>query len=84
MFEPRSCRGVLDTTLCDKFVSDLRRIGDFLRVLWFPHPINLTSTIPSPQSNNQLNKLKQRTISGTAILPVGFGEVAFLKLQMYL
>jgi hypothetical protein len=21
-FEPRSCRGVLDTTLCDKFISD--------------------------------------------------------------
>ena len=30
-----------------KFVSDLRKVGDFLRVLWllrFPPPIKLTST----------------------------------------
>ena len=25
-----------------KFVSDLRQVGDFLRVLWFPLPIKLT------------------------------------------
>jgi hypothetical protein len=38
-------RSVLDTTLCDKFVSDLRQVGDFLRLLWFPSPIKLTATI---------------------------------------
>ena len=32
-FESRSGRGVLDTTLCDKFVSDLRLVVGFLRVL---------------------------------------------------
>jgi hypothetical protein len=28
-----------------KFVSDLRQVGDFLRVLRFPPPIKLTTTI---------------------------------------
>ena len=28
-----------------KFVSDLRQVGDFLRVLRFPPPIQLTATI---------------------------------------
>jgi hypothetical protein len=28
-FEPRSWRVVLNTTLCDKFVSDLRQVGGF-------------------------------------------------------
>ena len=28
-----------------KFVSDLLRVSGFLRVLWFPPPIKLTSTI---------------------------------------
>ena len=42
-FESRSWRGVLDTTL--KFVSNLRQLGGFLRVLWFPPPIKLTTTI---------------------------------------
>jgi hypothetical protein len=36
--EPRSWRGVLDTTLCDKFVSNLRQVGAFLRALRFPPP----------------------------------------------
>ena len=36
-------RGVLDATLCDK-VSDLRQVGGFLLVLWFPPPIKLTTT----------------------------------------
>ena len=36
-FESRSWRDVLDTTLCDKFVSDLQQIGGFLRVLGFLH-----------------------------------------------
>jgi hypothetical protein len=43
--EPRSWRGVLDTTLCDKVFSDLRQIGGFLRVLRFPSPIKLTAAI---------------------------------------
>ena len=42
-FEPRSWRGVLDTKLyVIKFVSDLRQVGGFLRVLWFPPPMKLT------------------------------------------
>jgi len=28
-----------------KFVSDLRQVGYFLRVLWFPPPIKLTAMI---------------------------------------
>jgi hypothetical protein len=32
-------RGVLDTTLCEKCVSDLRQVGGFLRVLRYPPPI---------------------------------------------
>jgi hypothetical protein len=28
-----------------KFVSDLRHVSGFLRVLWFPPPIKLTATI---------------------------------------
>jgi hypothetical protein len=28
-----------------KFVNDLRQVGGFLRVLRFPSPVNLTSTI---------------------------------------
>ena len=32
-------RGVLDITLCDKLVSDLRQVGGFLRILRFPPPI---------------------------------------------
>jgi hypothetical protein len=39
-FEPRSWRGVPI-----KFVSDLRQIGGFLRVVQFPPPIKLTTTI---------------------------------------
>jgi hypothetical protein len=30
-----------------KFVSDLRQIGDFLRVVWLPPLIELTATILS-------------------------------------
>ena len=44
-FESRSRRGVLDTTLCDKFVIDLRQVDGFHGVLRFPPPIKLTSTI---------------------------------------
>ena len=28
-----------------KFVSDLRQVGDFILVLWFPPPIKLIATI---------------------------------------
>jgi len=28
-----------------KFVSDLRQLSGFLRVLWFPPPIRLTATM---------------------------------------
>jgi hypothetical protein len=40
-FEPCSWRGVLDTTYVIKFVSDLRQVGGFCRVLRFPPPIKL-------------------------------------------
>ena len=36
-FESHSWRGVLHTTFLIKFVSDLRQVGGFLRVLRFPH-----------------------------------------------
>ena len=42
-FESRSGRGVQQDVI--KFVSNLRLIGGFLRVLRFPPPIKLTSTI---------------------------------------
>jgi hypothetical protein len=32
-----SWRGVLNTTVCEKFVSDLREVGGFLWVLRFLH-----------------------------------------------
>jgi len=38
-------RGVLNTTLCEKFISDLRQIGDFLQALRFSPPIKLIATI---------------------------------------
>jgi hypothetical protein len=34
-----------NTTLCDKFVSDLWQVGGFIRVLWFAPPIKLTAMI---------------------------------------
>ena len=44
-FKSLSWRGVLNTTLCDKFVSDLRQVGDFLRIFLFPPPIKLNAMI---------------------------------------
>ena len=44
-FKPCSGQGVLNTTLCDKVVSDLQQIGGFLWVLLFPPQIKLTMTI---------------------------------------
>jgi hypothetical protein len=41
--ESRSGRGVQHYVI--KFVSDLRQVGGFLRVLQFPPPIKLTATI---------------------------------------
>ena len=40
---PFSQRFLIDIRI--KFVSDLRHVGDILRVLRFPPPIKLTSTI---------------------------------------
>jgi hypothetical protein len=40
-----SGKSVLDTTLCDKFVSNLWQVGGFLRVLRFSPPIKQTATI---------------------------------------
>ena len=46
-FEPCSWRGVLDTIehYVKNFVSDLRHVGGFLWVLWFPPPIKLIAMI---------------------------------------
>ena len=41
--ESRSERGVQHYVI--KFVSDWRKVGGFLQVLWFPPPIKLTATI---------------------------------------
>jgi hypothetical protein len=42
-FESQAGQGVQHYVI--KFVSDLRQVGGFLRVLQFPPPINLTATI---------------------------------------
>jgi len=42
-FGSRSGRGVQHYVI--KFVSDMRQVGDFLRILMFPPPIKLTATI---------------------------------------
>jgi hypothetical protein len=42
-FESRSRRGVQHYVI--KLVSDMRQVGGFRRVLWFPQPINLTATL---------------------------------------
>ena len=39
---PEHCKKVLDATLCDTFVSNLRQVGDFLQFL---SPIKLTATL---------------------------------------
>jgi hypothetical protein len=38
-------QGVLDTTICNKFVGDLRQVDGFLRILRFPLLIKLSATI---------------------------------------
>ena len=42
-FESRSGRGVQHYVI--KFLSDLRQVGGFLRILWFLPPIKMTATI---------------------------------------
>ena len=44
-FESRSWLGVLVQHYMIKFVSELRHVGGFLLVLWFPPPIKLTLII---------------------------------------
>jgi len=44
-YESRSWRGVVDITYMIKFVCGLRQVGGFLRILRFPPPIKLTTTI---------------------------------------
>jgi len=43
--KPRTRRGVLNTILCDVFVSYVRQVGGFHHVLRFQPPIKLTATI---------------------------------------
>ena len=40
-----------------KFVSDLRQVGGFLRVLWFPPPIKLTNNINEILLKVELNAI---------------------------
>ena len=40
---PISWRGILNTILRNTVFSDLQQVSDFLRVLWFPPPINWRS-----------------------------------------
>ena len=42
-FDSRSGRGEQHYVI--KFVSDLRQVGGFLQVFWFPPPIKLTAMI---------------------------------------
>jgi len=44
-FEPRSDEVYSIQHYVIKFVSDLRQVGGFHRVLWFPSPIKLTAMI---------------------------------------
>ena len=45
-----------------KFVSDLRHVGGFFRVLWFPSPIKLTAKILLKVALNTINQTKNCTI----------------------
>ena len=54
-----------------KFVSDLRQVGGFLRVLWFPPPIKLTAT-------EILLKLALNTINHQTNLLFIFSETIFV------
>ena len=35
----------ITTSIASSIISDLRQVGGFFRVLWFPPPIKLTATI---------------------------------------
>ena len=60
-FDSRSWRGVFDTTLCNKFVSDLRKFDAFLRVLWFPLPITtFLDDLLYPSRMDTLNGIDHR------------------------
>ena len=52
-FKFRSCRGLINTTFCDKFVSSLRQVGGFVSVLRLLHqlysPSPLTPYITFPR-----------------------------------
>jgi hypothetical protein len=54
-----------------KFVSDLRQVGDFLRVLRFPPPIKLTTEI---LLKVVFNTIKQANTHGKKILTRGRGN----------
>ena len=55
-FESRSGRGVQHYVI--KFVSDLRQVGGFLRVLRFPPPIQLTKCNTFGMIHNSYHRLK--------------------------
>jgi hypothetical protein len=57
-------RGVLNTTLCDKFISDLLQVGGFLRVLQYAPSIKLTTT-QCEISPSEINYLRLQNCSWT-------------------
>jgi hypothetical protein len=59
-FESRSGRGVQHYVI--KFVSDLRQVCGFLRVLQFPPPIKLTATILLALNTIKQKKTKKRNV----------------------
>ena len=72
-FESRSGWGVRHYVI--KFVSDLRQVGDFLRVLWFPPPMKLTAklylNIESGVKHHQTNKHLMTLLNLPQILWLG-------------
>ena len=64
----------IDTTLCDKFVGDLRQVGGFHRVLRFLHQWNwrhdiaeivlkvaLSAITPNPKTSKATAKLSEKS-----------------------
>ena len=80
--------GVLDTTICDKFVSDLRQVCGFLWVLRFPPPI----IIDRHDITELLLKVELKTITLTLkmylrwhknnIIFISFGHNIFLSKKL--
>jgi hypothetical protein len=55
-----------------KFVSDLRQVGGFLRVLRLPPPIKLTATISEVNCGTREEKAVPATYKTPAVLLINF------------